>query len=76
MGQRQDLTKIMEAAAAAKKVEGDLERGRRWGVEEEEEERHQLGRRVGFKERSDQLKPNLSKETTSVPMICVGSLTF
>ena len=38
MGQRQDLTKIMEAAAAAMKVEGVVERGRRWGVEEEEEE--------------------------------------
>lgn len=77
MGQRQeDLTKIMEASSAAMKVEGVVERGRRWGVGEEEEERDQLGRRIGFKERSDQLKPNLSKETTSVPMIYVGSLTF
>lgn len=77
MGQRQeDLTKIMEASSAAMKVEGVVERGRRWGAGEEEEERDQLGRRIGFKERSDQLKPNLSKETTSVPMIYVGSLTF
>ena len=70
------MTKIMEASSAAMKVEGVVERGRRWGVGEEEEERDQLGRRIGFKERSDQLKPNLSKETTSVPMIYVGSLTF
>lgn len=36
MGQGQDLAKIMEPSATAVEVERVVERGRRWGVGEEE----------------------------------------